>query len=69
MKYLRNRNQENWNLYTTERNRINARIREIKEDYWERFTKEMERYVRKPETDMGNAKKDQIRNQGYYADQ
>jgi len=37
-------------------------VREIKEDYWERFSKETER-------DMGNAKKEQIRNQRYYADQ
>jgi len=37
IKYLRNGNQENWN-----QNRVNAKIREMK-DYWERFTKEMER--------------------------
>lgn len=43
IRYLRNKTPENWNSYKNERNRVNATIRAIKEDYWERFTKGMER--------------------------
>lgn len=41
--HIRDRNRENWTLYTQVRNRVNAKIRSIKEDYWEGFTKGMER--------------------------
>lgn len=43
IQYRSTRNQADRDIYIHERNFVNRRIRQIEEEYWEAFTKDMER--------------------------
>ncbi|ENN81488.1 hypothetical protein YQE_02110, partial [Dendroctonus ponderosae] len=60
IKYARDQTLETWNNYRRERNEASAKIRELKENCWEKFTKRLERDrygIWKPEKNIENAEK------------